>query len=59
MGVKRMINCDECMFVKMCSHQHKEEKCGGKMFKQMIIEKKIEIIRQYGGYKKKKNVVEK
>jgi len=47
------INCGECMFVKMCSHQHKEElgRCGGRMFRQLSIEKKIEIIRQYDGYK--------
>lgn len=48
------MNCDECMFVRMCSHQHKENKCGGKMFKPITIKKKIEIIRQYDGYKKEK-----
>ena len=46
-----MINCDECKYVKFCTHQYKDEKCKGKMFKLISIEKKVEIIRQYGGYK--------
>lgn len=48
----KMINCDDCHYVKMCSHQYKENKCDGKMFKPVSIEKKIEVIRQYDGYKK-------